>query len=78
MFSKLTRAFACDIDLTRFSCKRVRFERLSDNTFNVISDLRMPRACMSGFIERLIKRRAGQYKSYSGNASKPAGYFYND
>lgn len=78
MFNTLTRTFECDIDLVQFSCKRVSFERLADNTFTVKSDLRMPRSSMCSFIERLIKRRAGEFKFYSGNASKPTGYFYQN
>lgn len=78
MFSKLTRTFECDIDLTVHSCKRVSFVKGTGNMFTVKSYLRMPRSCMCSFVERLIRRRVGEYKFYSGNASKPEAYFYHN
>ena len=78
MFSKLTRSFTCDVDLTLFSCKRVRFIKHKGNRYMVHSNLTMPRSCMVSFVERVIKRRVGSFKWVLGNCSKPDGYLFRD
>lgn len=65
-----------DIDLRQLACKRVAIEQLPNGRYRLTSTLRLYRCEVATFAYRLLKRRRSGMQAYSGNASRPTGYFW--
>jgi hypothetical protein len=65
-----------DIDLRALACKRVSIEQLPDGRYRLTSAIRLYRCEGASFAHRLLRRRRPGMQAYSGNASRPTGYYW--
>lgn len=72
---QLTVELDSDMDLTTLASSRVQVEGIAPNRYRITPQLKLYKCEGHSFVCRYIRRRAPQLAWFTGNASRPTGYF---
>jgi len=71
----LTVELDSDLDLTALASRRVQIEAVAMNRYRISPQVRLYKCEGHSFVSRYLRRRAPQLGWFTGNASRPTGYF---